>query len=64
VRGFIFCFVLSGCSMHSPELTKTNWETVYEQELESARKNDDLQAWMFFWPEYLKEREKNRINNK
>jgi len=50
--------------MHSPELTKTNWETVYEQELESARKNDDLQAWMFFWPEYLKEREENRINNK
>lgn len=62
VRGFIFCFILSGCVVHSPDSVKTDWEAVYEHELEVAKKNEDLQAWMFFWPEYLKERERKREN--
>lgn len=64
MRGLIFCFIFSGCVTHSPDPVKTDWEAVYEHELEVAKENEDLQAWMFFWPEYLKERERKRIANK
>jgi hypothetical protein len=64
VRGLIFCFIFSGCVTHSPDPVKTDWEAVYEHELEVAKENEDLQAWMFFWPEYLKERERKREEKK
>jgi hypothetical protein len=37
---------------------KRNWLKTYYAELRAARHNGDIDAWLFFWPEYLKEREK------
>lgn len=51
---------MAGCLM--PEKQK-NWELIYQQELKIARQNNDIESLRFFWPEYLKEREKNRANN-
>ena len=35
-----------------------NWAEVYKNELKIARENNDIESWMFFWPEYLKELDK------
>tara|TARA_B100000902_G_scaffold399837_1_gene472901 strand:+ start:3043 stop:3243 length:201 start_codon:yes stop_codon:yes gene_type:complete len=63
VLRFLPCFFLLGCAItHNPQLLDTkfkdadrNWAKVYEHELKVALENDDVEAWMFFWPEYLKE---------
>jgi len=59
---------LSSCvsiNQPNPNISKINknpknWVKIYEHELQSARENNDLDAWRFFWPEYLKERYKQR----
>jgi hypothetical protein len=68
VRIFWLLLLLSSCvSVRGPQPSETilnqdtrDWVKVYAQELEAARQNNDLDAWRFFWPEYLKEREKQR----
>lgn len=63
MRGILVCLALSGCVVkHSPQPSDTNlneserdWLRVYEHELKVAIENDDLEAWRFFWPYYLKE---------
>jgi hypothetical protein len=68
VRIFWLLLLLSSCvSVRSPQPSDTilnqntkDWVKVYAQELEAARQNNDLDAWRFFWPEYLKERYKQR----
>lgn len=60
--------ILTGCvSKHSPQINETefdaqkrNWLKVYEHELKTAIENDDGEAYYFFWPEYLKEYDKQR----
>ena len=41
---------------------KRDWLSIYRTELEIALENDDNEAIYFFWPEYLKEKEKQREN--
>lgn len=48
--------------MHNPQPSDTifkpsdkNWASIYEKELKIAIENEDMQAFYFFWPEYLKE---------
>ena len=60
--------MLSGCAHNkSPQINDTNlnpqnrdWLKVYEHELKTAIENDDGEAYYFFWPEYLKEYDKQR----
>jgi len=60
--------ILTGCvSKHKPQISETefdpqkrNWLKVYEHELKTAIENDDGEAYYFFWPEYLKEYDKQR----
>tara|TARA_B100001939_G_C16421088_1_gene396498 strand:+ start:69 stop:251 length:183 start_codon:yes stop_codon:yes gene_type:complete len=52
------CLCLSNCSTYPPAEKKRNWKLIYKKELESAIKNNDEEAFRFFWPEYLKERRK------
>lgn len=35
-----------------------DWVKIYRHEIEVAIKNDDREAWSFFWREYLLERAK------
>jgi hypothetical protein len=42
------------------EESKKNWEYLYACELDAALKNNDATAYYFFWPLYLKERQKNK----
>ena len=59
---FLPLFFLLGCAVtHNPQPSDTkfkesdrNWVKVYEHELKVAIANDDREAWIFFWPEYLK----------
>lgn len=68
MRFFCFLLILTGCvSKHSPRINDTefnpdkrNWLKVYERELKTAIENDDGEAYYFFWPEYLKEYDKQR----
>jgi hypothetical protein len=61
-------FLLTGCVVaHSPTPNDTifkeqdrDWLQTYEHELKVAKQNGDIDAWRFFFPEYLKEL-KNRI---
>lgn len=39
-----------------------DWLKIYEKELQIARENDDIEAWTFFWREYIKELQ-NRSKN-
>jgi len=48
-------FLLFSCSSIKIEQKEINWIKVYENELKIARENNDIESWMFFWPEYLKE---------
>jgi len=69
VRTFCFLLIFSSCvHTHNPQPYDTifkdeskNWELVYEHELKVAIENEDIAAFYFFWPEYLKERDKNRV---
>lgn len=68
MRLFCFLLILSGCAhKHDPQIDDTkfdpqkrNWLKIYEHELLIAKENDDYEAWHFFWPEYLKEYDKQR----
>lgn len=69
MRFFCFLLILTGCvSKHDPKINETkfnpdkrNWLKVYEHELKTAIENDDGAAYYFFWPEYLRERDRNRV---
>lgn len=64
---FLF-FILLGCqTKHNPKPSDTilkdsdrDWEALYARELNNALKNEDVPAFYFFWPLYLKERFKNK----
>ena len=61
MRGILvvmLCFLLQSCNIARKSQKPKDWVKIYEHELEAARKNDDIDAWRFFWPEYLKERSK------
>jgi len=59
VRGFIFIFfiiLITGCNTtRPPQKPKKNWAEIYKNELKIAQENDDINSWIFFWPEYKKE---------
>lgn len=71
MRLFCFLLILSGCAhKHDPQINDTefdpekrDWLKVYERELIIAKENDDYDAWHFFWPEYLKEYDKQRAKS-
>lgn len=64
--------LFSSCAIQrSPEPSDTiidsdkrNWLKIYAAELRAARHNGDIDAWVFFWPEYLEELEKSKNNVK
>ena len=68
MRFFCFLLMLTGCvSKREPQINDTkfdpnerNWLNVYDHELKTAIDNDDGEAYYFFWPEYLKEYDKQR----
>lgn len=71
VRILLLCLFISGCSVKNEPAKKESlndqeidWLIIYENELNSARENDDHESWMFFWPEYLKEFDKTRKYDK
>jgi hypothetical protein len=39
-----------------------DWLKIYEKELQIARENNDIEAWTYFWGEYIKELQ-NRSKN-
>ncbi len=59
--------LLAGCvATHGPKPSDTifkekdrDWLKIYEHELKVARENGDIDAWRFFFPEYIKELKKN-----
>ena len=61
---FLLIIILCcGCShTKKPHKQEENWLKIYENELNVARENDDINAWIFFWPEYIKELQ-NRSKN-
>jgi len=63
VRGIFILLIIilcCGCShTKKPQKQEKKWLKIYENELNIARENDDINAWIFFWPEYIKERKKN-----
>jgi len=66
VRGLLFGFfiITSGCFQHqNHQIVEKNWLEIYRQELIIAKDNNDIDAWIFFWPEYKKELNKNNDNN-
>jgi|TARA_Y100000289_G_scaffold62654_1_gene72154 hypothetical protein len=61
VRGILLLLILilcSSCASKKKQSEKKDWAKIYQKELEIALKNEDDEAFMFFWPEYLKERAK------
>lgn len=73
MREFWLLLLLTSCApQRSPQSSdvffdpdQQNWLKIYSNELKSARDNNDMDAWMFFWPEYLKELKKQnqkRVN--
>ena len=57
----LFYILLSGCSISKNELKpKKDWSEIYAEELKIAVENEDHEAFMFFWPEYLKEKGKSK----
>ena len=49
---FLFCNIFS-CSQINKN--PKDWESIYKKELIIAKENNDAEAWLFFFPEYLKE---------
>ncbi len=47
--------LLISCNSIKIKQKEMNWVEVYKNELKIARENNDIESWMFFWPEYLKE---------
>ncbi len=70
MRILVLLYFLFGCTTPKlPQPSDTvfkpenrNWLLVYELELEAALKNNDTAAFYFFWPEYLKELDKQKRN--
>ena len=67
---FILLIVIlcSSCMVKKAPPEEKDWLKIYEKELQISRKNNDIEAWTYFWGEYLKERErkreeKNKLNN-
>jgi len=69
---FLFCFLFTiGCSHKKEPMPRDtlfldknrDWYHLYEQELKTAIYNKDDAAFYFFWPEYLKEIEKRKLNS-
>ena len=72
VRGIFLLLIIilcCGCNTtkkkHKPEDTildesTINWASVYEREIMIAKENNDLEAWTFFWSEYIKELKKKQ----
>ena len=66
MRGLWILFLFSSCAVQrGPVASDTelnpnnlNWAKIYAHELKVARENNDIDAILFFWPEYLKELEK------
>lgn len=61
VRGILLLLILilcCGCSATKQAEKQQDWSKIYEKELKIALQNYDNEAFMFFWPEYLKERAK------
>ena len=62
MRGFIFILfiiLISGCNTANlPQKPEKNWVKIYKNELKIAQENNDIDAWIFFWPEYRKELKK------
>ena len=61
MRLLLLCFIFSSCSIKnnpkdfSSNNKKTNWVEIHRRELISSAENGDVEAWLFFFPEYLKE---------
>ena len=65
MRGiFVLLIVIlcSSCIVKKSPPEKKDWLKIYEKELQIARENDDIEAWTFFWREYIKELQ-NRSKN-
>lgn len=68
VRLLVLLLFFSGCThTYNPQPIDTifkerdkNWSLIYEKELKIALENEDMEAFYFFWPEYLKELSKNK----
>ena len=71
MRILLLLYFLSGCTTQKlPQPSDTvfkpenrNWLLIYELELEAALKNDDTEAFYIFWPEYIKELDKQKQNS-
>ena len=58
----LICILFHGCSVSKNQSkAKKDWSKIYAKELKIAIDNEDHEAFMFFWPEYLKE--KGKIKN-
>ena len=64
MRVLLLCLLFSGCAVKNIPTEKIDWLIIYENELNTARENNDYESWMFFWPEYLKEFDKTRKYDK
>lgn len=65
MRGiFVLLIVIlcSSCIVKKSPPQEKDWLKIYEKELQIARENDDIEAWTFFWREYIKELQ-NRSKN-
>ena len=61
---FVLLIVIlcSSCMVKKAPPKEKDWLKIYEKELQIARENDDIEAWTFFWREYIKELQ-NRSKN-
>ena len=61
-----FFLIYSSCNpvhVKKTPAAEKDWAQLYSLELLSALKNDDDQAFYFFWPLYLKELNKKKYPN-
>lgn len=61
MRGILLLLILilcSSCGIKKQQSKQKDWEKIYKKELKIALENEDDEAFMFFWPEYLKEKAK------
>jgi|TARA_B110000305_G_scaffold242157_1_gene320509 hypothetical protein len=66
---FLPLILLCSCVVkHNPKPIDTNfnpskrdWVEVYREEIKIAIKNDDREAWSFFWREYLLEKANRQV---
>ena len=58
---FFVLFCLASCVSSDTKTKK--WLTIYEKELNIARENQDIDAWIFFQQEYQNELKKQYKND-